>query len=128
MVSFTGVCCSTDPEAAKMVVLGDKPVIEDDTFRLEPALLNVLIGQIATLSSVYHKPPEAFVVRGPRVGATEEYDEEEDEEEYEDENDVGEDGGGADLLDMGGLGITDKLRQQGGGDVFGSGSGAVRVS
>jgi AP-1 complex subunit beta-1 len=115
---------STDPEAAKMVVLGDKPVIEDDTFRLEPALLNVLIGQIATLSSVYHKPPEAFVVRGPRVGATEEYDEEEDEEAYEDENDVGEDGGGADLLDMGGLGITDNAPAQGGGDVFGGVSGA----
>merc|ERR1712241_1359894 len=49
---------STDPEAAKMVVLGDKPVIEDDTFRLDPGLLNVLIGQIATLSSVCHKPPE----------------------------------------------------------------------
>lgn len=41
---------STDPEAAKMVVLGSKPVIEDDTFRLDPNLLNVLIGQIATLS------------------------------------------------------------------------------
>merc|ERR1712238_232756 len=54
---------STDPEAAKMVVLGDKPVIEDDTFKLEPNLLNTLIGQIATLSSIYHKPPEAFVVR-----------------------------------------------------------------
>jgi AP-1 complex subunit beta-1 len=119
---------STDPEAAKMVVLGDKPVIEDDTFRLEPALLNVLIGQIATLSSVYHKPPEAFVVRGPRIGATEEYDEEEDEEAYEDENDVGEDGGGADLLDMGGLGITDSAPAQGGGDLFGGGSGAVRFS
>jgi AP-1 complex subunit beta-1 len=54
---------STDPEAAKMVVLGEKPTIEDDTFRLEPQLLNTLIAQIATLSSVYHKPPEAFVVR-----------------------------------------------------------------
>eukprot|EP00545_Synedropsis_sp_CCMP1620_P004680 CAMPEP_0119014590 /NCGR_PEP_ID=MMETSP1176-20130426/10006_1 /TAXON_ID=265551 /ORGANISM="Synedropsis recta cf, Strain CCMP1620" /LENGTH=882 /DNA_ID=CAMNT_0006967793 /DNA_START=91 /DNA_END=2739 /DNA_ORIENTATION=+ len=95
---------STDPEAAKMVVLGDKPVIEDDTFRLEPQLLNILIGQIATLSSVYHKPPEAFVVRGPRgTGGAFEEEEEEDEEEYEDENDVG----GGDLLDMGGLSVQD---------------------
>jgi AP-1 complex subunit beta-1 len=110
---------STDPEAAKMVVLGDKPVIEDDTFRLDPALLNVLIGQIATLSSVYHKPPEAFVVRGPRgVGGTEEFEEE--EEEYEDENDVGGADGAADLLDMGGLAVTDGAGG-GGGDVFSGG-------
>lgn len=97
---------STDPEAAKMVVLGDKPVIEDDTFRLEPALLTILIGQIATLSSVYHKPPEAFVVRGPRGtgGGYEEEEEEEDEEDYEDENDVG---GGGDLLDIGGLSVQE---------------------
>jgi AP-1 complex subunit beta-1 len=97
---------STDPEAAKMVVLGDKPVIEDDTFRLEPALLNILIGQIATLSSVYHKPPEAFVVRGPRgtIGAYEEEEEEEEEEDYEDENDVG---GGSDLLDIAGLSVQE---------------------
>ena len=70
---------STDPEAAKIVVLGDKPVIEDDTFRLDPSLLTVLIGQIATLSSVYHKPPEAFVVRGPK--GTGGFAEEEEEEE-----------------------------------------------
>lgn len=103
-----------------MVVLGDKPVIEDDTFRLDPALLNVLIGQIATLSSVYHKPPEAFVVRGPRgVGGTEEFEEE--EEEYEDENDVGGADGAADLLDMGGLAVTDGASGGGGGDVFSGG-------
>ena len=102
---------STDPEAAKLVVLGDKPIIEDDTFRLEPNLLNLLVGQIATLSSIYHKPPEAFVVRAKRgtmdsdgmgVG-----DDEGDEEEYEDENDVNRGGGGDDLLDMGGLSMSD---------------------
>lgn len=54
---------STDPEAAKLVVLGDKPIIKGDTFKLEPNVLHVLIRQIATLSSIYHKPPEAFVVR-----------------------------------------------------------------
>lgn len=102
---------STDPEAAKLVVLGDKPVIEDDTFRLEPNLLNLLVGQIATLSSIYHKPPEAFVVRAKRetMGADDLIgdDEEGDEEEYEDENDVNRGGGGGeDLLDMGGLGIN----------------------
>jgi AP-1 complex subunit beta-1 len=101
---------STDPEAAKLVVLGDKPVIEDDTFRLEPNLLNLLVGQIATLSSIYHKPPEAFVVRNKKgaTGADDIVgdDEEGDEEEYEDENDVNR-GGGDDLLDMGGLSMND---------------------
>ncbi|KAL7462378.1 hypothetical protein ACHAXS_002756 [Conticribra weissflogii] len=58
---------STNPKAAKLIVLGDKPVIEDNTFCLEPNLLNVLVGQIATLSSIYHKPPEAFVVWAKRA-------------------------------------------------------------
>jgi len=109
---------STDPEAAKLVVLGDKPVIEDDTFRLEPNLLNVLVGQIATLSSIYHKPPEAFVVRAKRamggdIGLHEAEDEdvidEGDEENYEDENDV-HGAGGDDLLDIGGLSVNDNHR------------------
>ena len=105
---------STDPEAAKIVVLGEKPIIEDDTYRIEPTLLSTLIGQIATLSSVFHKPPEAFVVkRGagmPNLHAEEEDDDDDDdgpdrnadEEDYEDENDVA---GGVDLLDMGGMGL-----------------------
>lgn len=96
---------STDPEAAKMVVLGDKPVIEDDTFRLDPSLLNALIGQIATLSSVYHKPPDAFVVRrGAGLTGGLEDDDEDDDEDYEAEHDVR---GGADLLDMGNMAISD---------------------
>mmetsp|Transcript_27941 Transcript_27941/g.65699 ORF Transcript_27941/g.65699 Transcript_27941/m.65699 type:complete len:900 (+) Transcript_27941:220-2919(+) len=92
---------STDPEAAKMVVLGDKPVIEDDTFRLDPGLLNGLIGQIATLSSVYHKPPEAFVVRRTAGLAGSGFGDDDDEDE-EDENEAGVD----DLLDMGGMSLN----------------------
>lgn len=125
---------STDPEAAKLVVLGDKPVIEDDTFRLEPNLLNMLVGQIATLSSIYHKPPEAFVVRAKRspmeeddlgVGDVGDEIEEGDEEDYEDENDVNVGGGGMDLLDMGGLSVnntTPASANSGGGmgDLFGA--------
>ena len=119
---------STDPEAAKLVVLGDKPVIEDDTFRLEPNLLNVLVGQIATLSSIYHKPPEAFVVRAKRspmrddlgVGDVGEEIEEVDEEEYEDENDVNTGAGGADLLDIGGLSVNNNGKSGVTGDVFGA--------
>lgn len=54
---------STDPEAAKDVVLAEKPVISDDSNQLDPTLLEELLANIATLSSVYHKPPEAFVTR-----------------------------------------------------------------
>ncbi|XP_010433903.1 PREDICTED: beta-adaptin-like protein C [Camelina sativa] len=54
---------STDPEAAKDVVLAEKPVITDDSNQLDPSLLDELLTNIATLSSVYHKPPEAFVTR-----------------------------------------------------------------
>jgi len=134
---------STDPEAAKMVVLGDKPVIEDDTFKLEPNLLNTLIGQIATLSSIYHKPPEAFVVRANgraynpgshassyndviEEGDEDEEDDEDEEEEYEEENVVG--NGGVDLLDMGGMGLGS---QPGGNvlqdDVFGAAAATPTV-
>ncbi|KAL5997025.1 hypothetical protein ACLOJK_007951 [Asimina triloba] len=54
---------STDPEAAKDVVLADKPVISDDSNQLDPSLLDELLANIATLASVYHKPPDAFVTR-----------------------------------------------------------------
>ena len=52
---------STDPEAAQAVVLAAKPVISDDTFQLDPSVLDMLIGNISTLASIYHKPPEFFV-------------------------------------------------------------------
>eukprot|EP00977_Amphora_coffeiformis_P006709 scaffold1475_cov167-Amphora_coffeaeformis.AAC.2 len=105
---------STDPEAAKMVVLGDKPVIEDDTFKLDPSLLNILIGQIATLSSIYHKPPEAFVVRRGAGGAGGDDDEDEEEEEDDEDDNAG---GGVDLLDIGGM----SLGGGGGGTAAGAG-------
>ncbi|KAG2243918.1 hypothetical protein Bca52824_094228 [Brassica carinata] len=66
---------STDPEAAKDVVLAEKPVITDDSNQLEPSLLDELLANISTLSSVYHKPPEAFVTRlKPTVQKTEDED------------------------------------------------------
>ena len=52
---------STDPEAAKAVVLAEKPLIQDTSSAYEAALLGTLIENIGTLSSVYHKPPETFV-------------------------------------------------------------------
>lgn len=54
---------AADPEAARDVVLAERPVIADDAAALEPALLDELLGQVATLASVYHKPAESFVSR-----------------------------------------------------------------
>ncbi|XP_052210154.1 beta-adaptin-like protein B [Diospyros lotus] len=65
---------STDPEAAKDVVLAEKPVISDDSNQLDPSLLDELLANIATLSSVYHKPPEAFVTRVKTAQRAEEDD------------------------------------------------------
>merc|ERR1712156_610353 len=52
---------STDPAAAKDVVLAEKPLIAEETDLLEPTLLDELICHIASLASVCHKPPSAFV-------------------------------------------------------------------
>ena len=45
------------------MVLAQKPVITDDAGNLDPVLLEKLLRQIATLASIYHKPPEMFVSR-----------------------------------------------------------------
>jgi AP-1 complex subunit beta-1 len=62
-------------QAAKDVVLAEKPTISDDSNSLDPTLLDDLLANIATLSSVYHKPPEAFV---SRVRPTAQRDEDEE--------------------------------------------------
>ncbi|KAK9812096.1 hypothetical protein WJX73_006205 [Symbiochloris irregularis] len=54
---------STDPEAAKEVVLAEKPVIADVGSGMEPQLLATLLQNLSSLASVYHKPPETFVSR-----------------------------------------------------------------
>jgi len=55
---------SADPEAAKAVVLADKPVIAGVAGpALDPDLVARLLPHMASLASVYHKPPEAFVSR-----------------------------------------------------------------
>ncbi|KAK6251337.1 Clathrin/coatomer adaptor [Theobroma cacao] len=74
---------SSDPEAAKDVVLAEKPVISDDSNQLDPSLLDELLANIATLSSVYHKPPDTFVTRvKPATQRTE-------DDEYPDGNETG---------------------------------------
>lgn len=57
---------STDPEAAKTVVLPEKPLISDDSSQLDNTLLEQLLGEISTLSSVFHKPPETFITKAKR--------------------------------------------------------------
>jgi AP-1 complex subunit beta-1 len=104
---------SSDPEAARAVVLSHKPEIGDDTSTLEPSLLDELISQISTLSSIYHKPADSFVVK--TLHAVEEEEEEEEEEGVQyDSTGVapatyaaqqsaprgGGGGGGGDLLDL----------------------------
>ena len=59
-------------QAAKDVVLAEKPVISDDSNQLDSSLLDELLANIATLSCVYHKPPEAFITRVRTVQRTEE--------------------------------------------------------
>ena len=46
---------STDPEAAKQVVLAEKPNISDDTFALDPSVLDELISHLSTLAAMSDK-------------------------------------------------------------------------
>ncbi|KAI7861905.1 adaptin N terminal region-domain-containing protein [Spinellus fusiger] len=59
---------STDPQAAKTVVLSEKPPIAGENSGLSASLLDDLIYHIGTLASVYHKPPETFIA-GKKYGA-----------------------------------------------------------
>jgi len=58
---------STDPAVAKAVVLADRPTISDSTFDLNKDYLNRLLEHVSTLSSIYHKPPETFVLMGSEI-------------------------------------------------------------
>ena len=76
---------SSDPEAARAVVLTAKPEIGDDTFTLDSNLLDELVSQIATLASIYHKPPEAFIMKTVGSSAEENQDDYEGEAYADDE-------------------------------------------
>ncbi len=55
---------SAPAQAAKDVVLAEKPVIADDSSTLDPSLLEQLVSRyLATVAAVYHRPPETFVSR-----------------------------------------------------------------
>mmetsp|Transcript_10468 Transcript_10468/g.36822 ORF Transcript_10468/g.36822 Transcript_10468/m.36822 type:complete len:899 (-) Transcript_10468:312-3008(-) len=114
---------STNPEATKRVVLGDKPSIRDDSQVIEKGLLDKLCQDLAMMSSVYHKPKDEFVTRmaattapapESNIVAEDEYDEEDRDERRKamrdelehgpgDRSSGGGGGGGAlDLLDLDG--------------------------
>ncbi|KAK5081316.1 beta-adaptin [Lithohypha guttulata] len=59
---------TTDQNAPKNIILSEKPPITTTIKSLPPALLERLLGELSTLASVYHKPPEQFVGQG-RYGA-----------------------------------------------------------
>ena len=81
---------STDPDAARQVVLAEKPIIDGDTFDIESSLLDELISNISTLASVYHKPPDAFAPRIKKSSNPDDSDLSEDsdsEDDYESSSD-----------------------------------------
>eukprot|EP01138_Halocafeteria_seosinensis_P013618 gb/GECG01013907.1/.p1 GENE.gb/GECG01013907.1/~~gb/GECG01013907.1/.p1 ORF type:complete len:950 (+),score=157.59 gb/GECG01013907.1/:1-2850(+) len=99
---------STDPDAAKEVVLASKPTIEDDTNKLDATLLDNLLHNMGTLASVYHKPPEAFVKKSKTSGELDDDETESEEDESSEEDDEEAEGnaseasaGEDDLLDLG---------------------------
>ena len=55
---------STDPQAAKVIVLSDNKPIVCDTQQMDASLLNDLVNNISLLASVYHKPPQTFLGTG----------------------------------------------------------------
>mmetsp|Transcript_64637 Transcript_64637/g.116295 ORF Transcript_64637/g.116295 Transcript_64637/m.116295 type:complete len:943 (-) Transcript_64637:47-2875(-) len=52
---------SKSPEMARQVVLSERPTIGENSFALQPRVLDRLIANIGTLASVYHQVPEAFL-------------------------------------------------------------------
>jgi vesicle coat complex subunit len=61
---------SSDPAAAKSVVLAARPPISLPQTTVPPAILEELVSEIGSLASVYHKPAATFIGKG-RVGAEE---------------------------------------------------------
>jgi AP-1 complex subunit beta-1 len=54
---------SSDPEAAKQIILCEKPPITEDEGNLDSKVRETLLCNLSMLSSVYYKTPEQFVKR-----------------------------------------------------------------
>ncbi|KAL1409663.1 beta-adaptin [Vanrija albida] len=61
---------SSDPAAAKNVVLAARPPISLPQTTVPPAILEELVAEISSLASVYHKPAATFIGKG-RLSAEE---------------------------------------------------------
>ncbi|ORY54077.1 Adaptor protein complex beta subunit [Leucosporidium creatinivorum] len=59
---------SSDTEAAKAVILAARPPITLPATSVPAGLLEELIGELGSLSAVYHKPVQAFIAGG-KLGA-----------------------------------------------------------
>jgi len=69
---------SIDPNLASMIVLSDKPRISEDTSGFDFSLLDLLLNNLGTLSTIYAKPPDLFVKKTNKINMGEE-----EEAEYE---------------------------------------------
>lgn len=49
---------STEPEKTRRIVLSEKPAMKEDVFRYDSKFLNVMICNLAKVSSTFHKNPE----------------------------------------------------------------------
>lgn len=54
---------STDPAAAKAIVLSEKPPISTESDNMDTAFLDELLLHVSTLASIYHKSPTTFIHR-----------------------------------------------------------------
>lgn len=52
---------TTNPTAARDIVLSEKPVISTETDRMDKGMLDQLLLHTGTLGSIYHKNPETFI-------------------------------------------------------------------
>lgn len=52
---------SEDPEAAKQIILCEKPPMHEDQGKIEPIIRDQLVNNLSMLASVYYKTPEQFV-------------------------------------------------------------------
>jgi len=85
---------STDPAAAKAVVLASRPEISAETFSLPQDYLSELLDNVSTLAAVYHRSPGEFVRETRKVifKAHAEKDGEARDESSEEERSGGEEG------------------------------------
>ncbi len=49
---------STEPEKTRNLVLSEKPAMREEVFRYDSKFLNVMISNLAKVSSTFHKMPQ----------------------------------------------------------------------